>query len=117
MEQKNLPGIQNNPGRPKKYNSEIERKTAHRRRQRAYRDRLLQEGKKMLDGSKESSREYTVTLPIGSFITLKDASQLSNSDLLSQVIEISATYVHAKKAGKKEAEAFFIQKTNNLYHL
>jgi hypothetical protein len=86
MEQKNLPGIKNNPGRPPKYKNAKERREAHRLRQRAYRDRLLQEGKKMLDGSQESSREHTVTLPIGSLSVLRETAKKANSDLLSQVI-------------------------------
>lgn len=104
-------------GRPEKYITEFERKEAHRLQQQAYRNRLLQEGKKMLDGSKESSREYSVTLPMGSLSMLKESTQKSNSELLSQVIEITNNYAHAKKSGRTDAEKVFIRDINNLCHL
>ena len=104
-------------GRPGKYITEFERKKAHRLQQQAYRKKLLQEGKKMLDGSKESFREYSVTLPIGSLSMLREATQKANSDLLSQVIEITNNYAHAKKSGKIDAENVFLRDINDLCHL
>ncbi len=104
-------------GRPEKYITKFERKEAHRLQQQAYRDRLLQVGKKMLDGSNESSREYSVTLPIGSLSMLREAAQKPNSELLSQMIEITNNYAYAKKTRKIEAEKIFIRDINNLCHL